>query len=189
MGNFFIFMHKQAEMNHFITISYLKQGNKKQQEAYKILTKYGVWEKLTDFSPLLAGTIPIAIDIDNSDLDVICCFNDLAVFTATLKKEFSNYKGFTIRTPKEIDPAYKTVVCNFILDDFEIEIFGQNRKPEAQNAYRHMLIEYQILEKEGEQFRQQIIELKKQGYKTEPAFAKLLSLKGNPYNALLEYKV
>ncbi|WP_188620945.1 DUF4269 domain-containing protein [Flavobacterium suaedae] len=176
-------------MNHFKTISYLKQGNKKQQEAYRILTKYGVWEKLTDFSPLLAGTIPIAIDIDNSDLDIICCFNDVAVFTATLKKEFSDYKGFTIREAEDIDPNYKTVVCNFIFDDFEIEIFGQNRKSEEQNAYRHMLIEYQILEKEGEQFRQQIIALKKEGYKTEPAFAKLLELRGNPYYALLNYSL
>lgn len=176
-------------MNHFRAINYLKQGNKKQLEAYKTLTKYYVWEKLTDFSPLLAGTIPIAIDINNSDLDVTCCFNDVAVFITTLKKEFSHYKGFTIRTPKEVAPAYKTVVCNFTLDDFEIEIFGQNRNSEEQNAYRHMLIEYQILEKEGEQFRQQIIALKKEGYKTEPTFAKLLGLKGNPYDMLLEYKV
>jgi len=49
-----------------------------------------------------------------------------------------------------------------------------------------MLIENKILEQEGKQFRKKIIALKEQGYKTEPAFATLLGLEGNPYEALLE---
>ncbi|MGL5579695.1 MAG: DUF4269 domain-containing protein, partial [Cetobacterium sp.] len=35
-------------------------------------------------------------------------------------------------------------------------------------------------------FRQKIIELKKDGMKTEPAFAFLLKLEGNPYDKILE---
>lgn len=81
----------------------------------------------------------------------------------------------------------ESVVCNFKTDDFEIEIFGQNIPPKQQNAYRHMLIEHQILQEKGEGFRLKIIELKRTGYKTEPAFAELLNLKGNPYLALLKY--
>lgn len=52
-----------------------------------------------------------------------------------------------------------------------------------------MLIEHQILQSENEDFRLKIIELKKNGYKTEPAFAKLLDLEGNPYHALLAYQI
>ena len=44
-----------------------------------------------------------------------------------------------------------------------------------------------ILEKEGEEFRKQIINLKEKGWKTEPAFAKLLGLKEDPYLELLNY--
>ena len=52
-----------------------------------------------------------------------------------------------------------------------------------------MIIEYKILELHGEVFRQEIIKLKSKGLKTEPAFAKLLGLVGNPYEELLNYKV
>ncbi|HRF37192.1 MAG TPA: DUF4269 domain-containing protein, partial [Saprospiraceae bacterium] len=54
-----------------------------------------------------------------------------------------------------------------------------------QNAYRHLLIEARLLEERGPEFRQQIIELKQQGVKTEPAFARLLGLEGDAYEALL----
>ncbi len=52
-------------------------------------------------------------------------------------------------------------------------------------AYRHMIIEYRILLEKGEAFRQSIVELKRQGMQTEPAFALLLGLKGDPYTELL----
>jgi len=48
-----------------------------------------------------------------------------------------------------------------------------------------MIIEYRILLEKGEDFRKQLIELKRQGLKTEPAFALLLGLEGNPYTELL----
>jgi hypothetical protein len=49
-----------------------------------------------------------------------------------------------------------------------------------------MIAEYKILQEEGEEFKQKIIELKKQGIKTEPAFGILLGLE-NPYEDLLKY--
>ena len=52
-----------------------------------------------------------------------------------------------------------------------------------------MIIEHKILQENDEKFRRDIIKLKERGLKTEPAFAKLLGLEGNPYQALLDYKV
>lgn len=49
-----------------------------------------------------------------------------------------------------------------------------------------MLVEYKLLQQHGEDFRQQVVALKKAGIKTEPAFAKLLQLPGDPYEALLQ---
>jgi hypothetical protein len=51
-----------------------------------------------------------------------------------------------------------------------------------------MIIEHRVLIEKGEKFRQEIIKLKRQGLKTEPAFAKLLGLDGNPYEALLKLR-
>ena len=81
-----------------------------------------------------------------------------------------------------------SLVCNFTIEEFSVELFAQNVPTKLQNAYRHMIIEYDILEQKGEEFRKQIINLKEKGWKTEPAIAELLGLKGNPYLELLNYK-
>jgi hypothetical protein len=56
----------------FDTIDYLKTGNARQQRAYDVLTNHRILAQLAPFSPVLVGTIPINIDIESSDLDVIC---------------------------------------------------------------------------------------------------------------------
>ena len=99
--------------------------------------------------------------------------------------EFQNQKEFDIQFCKIND--IDSLVCNFILEEFPIELFAQKVPTKLQNAYLHMIKEYEILEKEGEEFRKQIINLKEKGWKTEPAFAKLLGLKEDPYLELLNY--
>ncbi|MFC2152812.1 DUF4269 domain-containing protein [Bacteroidota bacterium] len=171
-------------MIDFKNIEYLKQGNKRQQLAFNDLVKLDIFNVLQAFTPVLTGTIPIEIDIDDSDLDIICCCKDLNAFMDVLIKNFSFYPAFRI-TKKQIRNI-ETIISKFKSENYTIEIFGQNKPIEKQESYRHMLIEYKILKEKSRDFRKQIIELKKQGYKTEPAFAKLLSLKGNSYFELLK---
>lgn len=172
-------------MINFLDIFYLKSGNAKQISAYQLLTRTRILEKLAEYNPILAGTIPIGIDIDGSDLDIICYVPDKEKFIAFLNNNFSTEKGFIISE----NQTFNSIKANFIIEDFEFEIFGQNVETTHQNAYRHMLIEHKILLEKGEDFKYQIIELKKQGYKTEPAFAQLLHLQGNPYDALLKFEL
>lgn len=171
-------------MINFLNISYLKTGNPKQIKAYHTLTDNGILSKLEAFSPILVGTIPINIDIEGSDLDIICYVQNEEEFKHNLKLYFGQERDFSISENKK----YQSIKANFFIDGFEIEIFGQNTPTQKQNAYRHMITEYKLLLENDENFRQEIIELKKQGYKTEPAFAKLLGLEGDPYKALLNYE-
>ncbi len=166
---------------NFLDISYLKTGNERQKEAYQILTANLILEKLNRFAPILVGTIPINIDIKNSDLDIICYIENKEEFLNTLQIHFQNEKGFVIAKSER----FNSIKANFFIQDFEIEIFGQDIPTQQQNAYRHMLIEHKLLMEKGEDFRLQVIELKKQGLKTEPAFAKLLGLQGEAYEELL----
>lgn len=169
-------------MVDFLNITYLQFGNKKQQKVYQVLVENKIMEKLSTYTPILVGTIPIHIDIETSDIDIICYVKDKNQFIEVLVNYFQHMKGFKV-TKNDVFDAIK---ANFYMEDFEIEIFGQNVESVQQNAYQHMLIEHNLLMENGEQFRQEIIELKRQGLKTEPAFAKLLGLDGNPYEALLK---
>lgn len=174
-------------MTDFSTIEYLKTGNQKQILAYEILTQNNVLLNIAEFEPILVGTIPINIDIENSDLDIICYWKNKTDFKTKIQSFFGNEKEFSIRETQINDQ--ETVVANFRIDPFEIEIFGQNIPTKNQNGYKHMIIENQILASKDENFRLEIIKLKQNGYKTEPAFGLLLGLKSDPYLELLRYKI
>lgn len=172
-------------MIDFTKIDYLENGNERQRSAYELLTRHRIFEKLKYYSPILAGTIPIEIDIEGSDLDLI--------FEVDLKFEedflddlmFSKFIPHDVRVEYPIINGEKCITLNFMLEGFLIEIFGQNKPTTQQNAYLHMIAEHKILQEKGEEFKQKIIELKKQGIKTEPAFGMLLGLE-NPYEDLLK---
>ena len=169
---------------NFNNIEYLKQGNPKQRRAYEVLTRHTLLQILSDYDPILVGTIPINIDIDSSDLDLICFVNDLVQFKQLLEKQFGHYKGFMVKEKSEVKP--KALLASFIIDEFIVEIFGQDIPTNHQNAYRHMVVEHKLLQQYGEPLREKIVELKKQGYKTEPAFGFALGIKGDPYQELLK---
>lgn len=165
----------------FTNITYLQQGNGKQQHCYHILTAYRIMDILKDYDPLVAGTIPIAIDVENSDIDIICYAAEFKEFQKMIRKNFDRYKYFsdTIDTSR--------YVAAFEIEDLPIEIYAEAIPSRQQFAYRHMLIEYHIIQLANDDFRKQIIALKQNGYKTEPAFGKLLHLQ-EPYSELLTFE-
>jgi len=175
-------------MIDFTTIDYLKNGNERQKRAYEVLLKYKIFEKLSNYSPVLAGTFPIEIDVEGSDLDIICevdfRFVEDFIEEITLSKLIPDEIDVKVEYP--ILDSEKCITLNFILEEFSIEIFGQNKPAIEQNAYRHMIAEYKILQEKRDDFKQKIIELKKKGIKTEPAFGILLGLE-NPYEDLLKF--
>ncbi|TQI71229.1 uncharacterized protein DUF4269 [Gramella sp. Hel_I_59] len=170
---------------NFKNIEYLKIGNSKQKEVYRILKDNLILEKLEKYSPILVGTIPIRIDIEDSDLDIICFFRNLEKFETDIKSNFSKENKFMISN-KNINQK-KSVVAKFRLENYDFEIFGQNIPTNQQDAFLHMIKENEILKSKDAEFRKSIIELKRRGLKTEPAFAKLLDIQGDPYSGLLNY--
>ncbi|GGF06345.1 DUF4269 domain-containing protein [Flavobacterium limi] len=171
---------------NFDNIEYLKHGTDRQRQAYFILNNIQILSKLKSFDPILVGTIPLSIDIESSDLDIICCFSDNHQFQKTIIDNFANEDHFKIREQHNINGI--AIVANFFISDFEIEVFGQTIPSKQQFGYRHLVVEYNLLNNNDERFRQQIIELKHQGHKTESAFASVLGLTGDPYIELLRYE-
>lgn len=167
----------------FLTLDYLRTGTEKQKKTFDILQQNHIFNLLADYHPILVGTIPLNIDISGSDIDIICGVADFTAFSHFLCLLFSHLTGFRIDNYK-ID-TIPVVLCNFYIDEMEIEIFASTGDPKIFNGYRHLLIEHRILTLAGEDFKNRIIELKQDGLKTEPAFASLLQLSGDPYQALL----
>lgn len=135
-------------MINFQNINYLKDGTERQKAAYLTLKKHDILEKTADFNPILTGTIPIAIDIPQSDLDIICYWKNKIDFINRIKKLFSKEQDFNLRTANI--NGQETVIANFRIDNFEIEFFGQHMPTASQNAFKHMLIAHQILQEKGE---------------------------------------
>ncbi|MGB2760068.1 MAG: DUF4269 domain-containing protein [Maribacter stanieri] len=171
-------------IENFRNIEYLKYGNERQKCAFSEIKKHRIFEKLEKYNPILTGTIPIGIDIPESDLDIICECENHSEFSKHLLQEFSDNKDFKIYSTEQ--NGIEATIAEFKTDKFLFEIFGQNIPTEEQNAYRHMIIESRILKEKGIDFKEKIIKLKSSGIKTEPAFAKLLELNGNPYVELLK---
>ncbi|MBT1709460.1 DUF4269 domain-containing protein [Fulvivirgaceae bacterium PWU5] len=172
-------------MIDFRTIDYLRHGTTRQQAVYTLLSGPAIFPPLRAYTPVLAGTIPINVDLPSSDLDILCCFDDAASFYYDVEKTFVGFDEFALRRMRL--RGEDTVVANFTTAGFAIEVFGQHIPVTQQTGYRHMVIEHVILQEKGEAFRQQVLSLKHEGYKTEPAFAKLLALAGDPYQALLDF--
>ena len=159
-------------------IEYLSLGNAKQQKVYTILKETNILSLLNEYDPIVVGTIPIGIDIAESDIDIICNVSGFNKFRETIIFYFPLYHLFSEYSKEE---AY---IASFSYSDMQIEIYAKDEPTVKQNGYRHMLIEHRILNIAGEEFKQEIIKLKEQGYKTEPAFGKLLNLT-DPYTDLL----
>ena len=165
-------------------IAYLKLGNERQKNAYSVLNKLKIFKILREYNPTLVGTIPIEIDIPESDLDIICEVYDLEKFEELIIKSFNKYDDFHIE--QKTVKGLLTSISYFGYSNFLIEIFGQPKPVIEQNGYRHMIVEKKLLEISGKSARKQIIKLKKLGLKTEPAFAKYFNLKGDPFDELLK---
>ena len=74
----------------------------------------------------------------------------------------------------------------FNYGQFSFELFAQDRPSDQQDGFRHMDVEYRILALSNEHTRLKIKRLRSSGAKTEPAFAEILELSGDPYEELLK---
>ncbi|WP_254854017.1 DUF4269 domain-containing protein [Halobacillus salinus] len=164
----------------------MKDGNPKQQAAYQTINDLNIFEDLHVYHPVLCGTIPIGVDVEESDLDIIMEVHDLAQFEKKLETLYGHLSGFKLKRKKI--RGREVVKANFSAGVFEMELFGQDQPVERQNAYVHMMVEHKVLE-DGPALRGDVMELRKLGYKTEPAFCEVLGISDDPYEGLIRYGV
>lgn len=165
-------------------ITYLMNGHDRQRAAYQVLRELDAFYKLKPFSPLLVGSYPLDLEVDDSDLDIICEAGNLLDFEQQLTQWYGHYESF--RAEALLDGAMPTMFVELVCRGFKVEFFAQQIPVRHQVAFRHMEIEERLLRLAGFEARRAIRTLKEQGVKTEPAFAKYFGLDGDPFQALLD---
>lgn len=143
-----------------------------------------IFSLLSDYSPILVGTVPLAIHIHSSDLDIICEVHHFEYFESLLHDHYGMMEGF--RYSYKLVNGMPRAVCSFNAYGWSIEVFAQPIPTSQQNGFKHMVIEHRILELRGERDKEQLRKLKLAGSVFQPAFAQVYKLDGDPYVTLLE---
>jgi len=145
------------------------------------LERAEVLAKLSAFDPHIVGTPPLGLELPESDIDVLCFAPDADAFARAVWDAFSMRQGFRVWQWIGSD---RPVVATFADAGWTIEVFGQARPIPEQSGWRHFIVERRLLAFGGEAFRLAVLARRHDGMKTEPAFAAVLGLTGDPYEAL-----
>ncbi|MGE0871738.1 MAG: DUF4269 domain-containing protein [Kofleriaceae bacterium] len=141
-----------------------------------------LFDTLAAYSPTLIGTFPLGVTVDGSDFDIACEAHDLDRFETDVRSALGTLPSTTSRVAVDPTASVTAVDC----EGLAIEIFGQPIPVYSQRGFRHMIVEGRLLAAGGSRLRDAVRQLKRSGIKTEPCFAMLLGLEGDPYAALLE---
>ena len=147
------------------------------------LDRSGLLDALACFDPHVAGTPPLGLDLPDSDIDVICHAADARVFANAVWAFAGDFEAFSIHQWTEDG---RPVVATFRVHGWPVELFGDARLVAQQPGWRHFEIERRLLALGGDDLRVAVMRRRHDGLKTEPAFADVLRLEGDPYFALLE---
>ncbi|WP_404339478.1 DUF4269 domain-containing protein [Sphingomonas sp. MMS12-HWE2-04] len=145
------------------------------------IAQSGVLARLAAFDPHVAGTPPLALDLPESDIDILCYAPDLEAFAVEVQTAFEAEAGFALRRWRE----GSAVIATFKALGWDFEIFAQQIPVAQQQGWRHFVVERRLLAVGGAPFHAAVMQLRRDGLKTEPAFAAAQRLPGNPYAAVL----
>lgn len=173
----------ESTLPDFHRLDYLAQGSEDQRRAYAVLVRHDLLGQLSPLDAALAGTLPLDIQVPGSDLDILVAAPAApAALIPQMDRLFGHLGNYRRHLGQFSDgPA---LVVGFTLEDWPVEIFAQAMPIERQMAWRHMLVEARLLAL-FPAAKAAIRDLKSRGMKTEPAFASLFNLPGDPYQALL----
>lgn len=161
--------------------SWMAAGSEAQRRAWGLLSAHRLLERLSPWPVRLAGTFPLDLGVEGSDLDLLAEAADLDDAAATLDRVFGAGSGY--RRFREDFTDGPAQVANFILDGVPVEVFAQAWPVERQMGWLHLLAEARLLDARPDA-ADPLRALKRSGLKTEPAFARLFGLCGDPYMAL-----
>jgi len=141
----------------------------------------GILDLLAPFDPHVVGTLPLGIALPDSDIDIVCHAQDPDAAAELIWTAFCSIDGFALY---RWSARGRPLIAAFEADGWPFEIFVSPEPVADQAGWQHFVVEQQLLDLGGFALRDQVMTLRMQGMKTEPAFATVLGLTGDPYSAL-----
>lgn len=144
---------------------------------------HALLKAMSKYTPLVSGSIPLNIQNEKSDIDIIFSSQDLNQFAKDLAQYANQYSPeITIKNLR----GHESAIVRYITEHGKYECVAQKRPVYEIIANQHFLIESRLLNIAGEEARSAIYKLKKAGIPTEPAFAQYFQISGEPYETLLQ---
>lgn len=147
--------------------------------AIKVL---GILRSLADFQPHVAGTPPLGLETETSDIDILCQAVDLSNFSRKIWSLYADKPEFRMR---QWASDGRPLIASFTAHGWVFEIFASNDPVEVQPGWRHFEVERRLLLLGGAPLKTRVMDVRKSGLKTEPAFWSALNGSGNPYSGML----
>lgn len=142
-----------------------------------------VLETLLVFDPRVVGTLPLGLAVPGSDVDIVCHAVDPVGFAEVIWRRYHSCDDFLLY---QWTSAGHPVIASFAWDGWPFEIFAAQRPVEEQHGWLHFEVERRLLALDDGRLRNAVMRLRSQGAKTEPAFAAVLGIAGDPYRGLLD---
>ena len=114
---------------------------------------------------------------------MLCHAPDAEAFAAALWEAFGHFAHFAMWQWQKAD---RPVIAAFSVAGVSFEVFGQALPVEQQHGWRHFAVEARLLRLGGAGLREAVMAARRAGAKTEPAFAEVLGLEADAYQAILD---
>ena len=170
---------------HYLSLSSVINVEKN-VELFQALKQLNIFSEFKNFSPLISGTFPLDIQIENSDVDILMQTDDLVGLQNLLHFKYGQHKHYHSTIVK--NPNGRALVVDFEYAGFVFEVYAEDKPTVLQNSNLHFILEERILKLATADFRNKILELKKSCIKTEPAFAQVLKISGDAYTGMIDFQ-
>jgi hypothetical protein len=142
----------------------------------------GIMDALAAYDPHIAGTPPLGIHTEASDIDILFSTQAPGIFVADVWRLYADMNGFRIWQWTSKD---RPIVATFRAYGWDFELFASSLPVAEQFGWRHFTIEHRLLSLGGSGFKKAVLTRRQDGLKTEPAFWAALKLEGDAYLGLL----
>lgn len=142
----------------------------------------GLLDELRQFDPRVVGTLPLGLSAPASDIDIVCHVPDAIAFAEVVWRRYRSCDGFTLY---QWCSSRRPVVARFEWAGWPFELFGDPRPVDQQEGWLHFEIERRLLALDDGRLRKVVAAHRERGMKTEPAFAAVLGIAGDPYAGML----